>query len=184
MTGGGSGIGQAAVYLLGEAGCNVSVADLNTAGGAAVVGAIEPAGGRAQFVLTDVSDESSVQRMVNSAVAAYGRLDGACNAAGIPQRGKLLHDVTLEEWDHCIAVNLRGLFICNKYQIAAMLETGGGSIVNIASTAAMVGFPNAGEYCASKAGVMGLVRGAAVDETHQGATQGVLQQLTLSNILA
>lgn len=184
VTGGGSGIGQAAAELLGEVGCNVTVADLNAAGGAVTVSAIEKAGGRAQFVQTDVSNESSVQSMVNSAVTTYGRLDGACNAAGVSQRGKLLHDVTLEEWDRCHGVNLRGLFLCNKYEIAAMLKTGGGAIVNIASTAAVVGFPNGAEYCASKAGVMGLVRGAAIDYATKGIrVNAVLPGGTLTPML-
>jgi len=168
VTGGGSGIGGAAVQLLAEAGALVTIADLNEAHGTAMVELVTKNGGKAQFVKTNVSDEQSVKHMVDFAVAAYGRLDGACNAAGVPQRGKPLADVTIEEWDNCHSVNLRGLFLCNKYQILAMLKNGGGSIVNIASTAAVVGFPNGAEYCASKAGVLGLVRGAAIDYATQG----------------
>ncbi|MGD9661808.1 MAG: SDR family NAD(P)-dependent oxidoreductase [Porticoccaceae bacterium] len=168
VTGGGSGIGGAAVQLLAEAGALVTIADLSESHGNEMVKSITSNGGKAQFVKTNVSDEQSVKHMVDFAVAAYGRLDGACNAAGVPQRGKPLADVTIEEWDNCHSVNLRGLFLCNKYQILAMLKNGGGSIVNIASTAAVVGFPNGAEYCASKAGVLGLVRGAAIDYATQG----------------
>lgn len=168
VTGGGSGIGAAVAQMLGEAGCKVTVADLNPGNAAAVADAITVAGGTAQAVTANVADEASVAAMVGAAVSAYGRLDGACNAAGVPQVGKLLHEVSLDEWDRCHAVNLRGLFLCNRAEIAAMLETGGGAIVNIASTAAMVGFPNGAEYCASKAGAMGLTRGAAIDYATRG----------------
>jgi NAD(P)-dependent dehydrogenase (short-subunit alcohol dehydrogenase family) len=133
-----------------------------------MVDTIIGAGGKAQFIKTDISNEESVKQMVDAAVSLYGRLDGACNAAGVPQAGKLLADVSLEEWDRCHSINLRGTFLCNKYQIIAMLNNGGGSIVNIVSTSANVGFPNAAEYCASKAGVMGLVRGAAIDYATKG----------------
>lgn len=167
VTGGGSGIGEAVSRMLGEAGCLVTVADLNADKAQAVASVIGAAGGTAQAVQADVADEASVAAMVDAAVSAYGRLDGACNAAGVPQRGKLLHEVELGEWDMCHAVNLRGLFLCNKHEIRAMLAKGG-AIVNIASTAAMVGFPNGGEYCASKAGAVGLTRAAAIDYATKG----------------
>lgn len=168
VTGGGSGIAREVVLLLAEAGASVTVADINETNGLETVRQVVEAGGKAQFCKADVADPASVQGMVRAAVDAYGKLDGACNAAAVPQRGKPLHEVTLEEWDLCHKINLRGLFLCNKYQIEAMLKTGGGSIVNIASTAATVGFPNGAEYCASKAGVLGLTRGAAVDYATQG----------------
>jgi NAD(P)-dependent dehydrogenase (short-subunit alcohol dehydrogenase family) len=168
VTGGGSGIGEAVALLLGEAGCKVIVADLGREAGDRVAAAITAAGGTALSVRTDVSSETDVKALVDAAVTAYGRLDGACNAAGVPQRGKPMHEVTLADWDFVHSVNLRGLFLCNKYQVAAMLENGGGAIVNIASTAASVGFPNGAEYCASKAGVMGLVRGSAIDYATRG----------------
>lgn len=168
VTGGGSGIGEAVSLLLGEAGCRVTVADRNTVAAQKVADAVQAAGGTARASGADVSSEADVRAMVDGAVQAFGRLDGACNAAGVQQRGKLLHEVTTDEWDLCHGVNLRGLYFCNKYQIIAMLANGGGAIVNIASTAAMVGFPNGAEYCASKAGVMGLVRGAAIDYATRG----------------
>ncbi len=167
VTGGGSGIGEAAALLLGEAGCKVTVADLDGGKARNVADQIVQRGGTASAVEADVSDEASVIAMVDHAISQFGGLDGACNAAGVPQRGKLLHEVDLEEWDLCHGVNLRGLFLCNKYQIKAMLEKGG-AIVNIASTAAMVGFPNGAEYCASKAGVLGLTRGSAIDYATRG----------------
>lgn len=168
VTGGGSGIGRAAAILLAEAGCKVTVADRSEEAARSVTGEIQAKGGTAQAVRADVSQEAQVRAMVDAAIAAYGGLQGAVNAAGVPQVGKLTHEVTLEEWDRCHNVNLRGLFLCNKYQIIAMLAAGSGSIVNIASTSAMVGFPNGSEYCASKAGVMGLVRGSAIDYATKG----------------
>lgn len=167
VTGGGSGIGEAAALLLGEAGCKITVADLDGGKARNVADQIVQRGGAASAVEADVSDEASVIAMVDHAISQFGGLDGACNAAGVPQRGKLLHEVDLEEWDLCHGVNLRGLFLCNKYQIKAMLAKGG-AIVNIASTAAMVGFPNGAEYCASKAGVLGLTRGSAIDYATKG----------------
>ena len=185
VTGGANGIGGAVSELLGEARCRVTIADLNPDAGNAIVAKIEKAGGTACFIRTDVSSQADVMAMVDSAVATYGRLDGACNAAGVAQRGKLMHEVSLDEWDRCHGVNLRGLFLCNKYEVTAMLDTGGGSIVNIASTAAMVGFPNGSEYCASKAGVMGLVRGGAIDYATRGIRiNAVLPGGTLTPMLA
>lgn len=165
VTGGGSGIGIAIVELLVEAGANVLVADRNEA---AAQAAARQFGSSVSAIGADVSNETDVRTMVDAAVTRFGRLDGACNAAGVPQTGKALHEVSADEWDRCHSVNLRGLFLCNKYQIAAMLQSGGGSIVNIVSTAAMVGFPNGAEYCASKSGVLGLVRGAAIDYATKG----------------
>lgn len=168
VTGGGSGIGRAAALLLGEAGCKVTVADRSEDAAKSVSAEIQAKGGTAQAIAADISDEAQVRAMVDAAVSAYGGLQGAVNAAGVPQVGKLAHEITLDEWDRCHNVNLRGLFLCNKYEIIAMLASGGGSIVHIASTAASVGFPNGAEYCASKAGVMGLVRGSAIDYATKG----------------
>ena len=163
VTGGGSGIGRAAVEMLCDAGARVTVADLNEAGGNAVVTAARGRAGEAQFVRTDVSSEDSVKALVAAAVSRYGRLDAAINAAGVLQHWKRVADLTAAEWDFVCNINLRGVFLCMKYQILSMLETGGGAIVAISSVAATLGFPMSGEYCASKAGVMGLVRAAATD---------------------
>jgi NAD(P)-dependent dehydrogenase (short-subunit alcohol dehydrogenase family) len=161
VTGGGSGIGRAAVEILLDAGALVTVADVNEEGGRAVVAGA--ASGTAQFVRTDVSSEQSVEAMVAAAVARFGRLDCAINAAGVVQHWKKVADISTQEWDFVNNINLRGMFFCIKYQIRAMLATGGGAIVAIASIAANLGFPMSGEYCASKAGVLGLVRAAATD---------------------
>lgn len=168
VTGGGSGIGRAAVEILCEAGACVTVADLNEEGGNAVVAGAARGAGKARFVRVDVSSEDSVRDLVAIAVASYGRLDAAINAAGVVQHWKRVHELSAAEWDFVVNINLRGMFFCLKHQIAAMLKSGGGAIVAIASIAANLGLPMSGEYCASKAGVMGLVRAAATDYAKSG----------------
>jgi 2,5-dichloro-2,5-cyclohexadiene-1,4-diol dehydrogenase 1 len=168
VTGGGSGIGRAAVEILCDAGAFVTVADLDENGGNTVVARAGDRNGRAQFVRTDVSNEDGVRAMVAAAVNGFGRLDGAINAAGVVQHWKRVHEISAEEWDFVVNINLRGMFFCLKHQIASMLATGGGSIVAIASIAATLGLPHSAEYCASKAGVTGLVRAAATDYAKDG----------------
>jgi 2,5-dichloro-2,5-cyclohexadiene-1,4-diol dehydrogenase 1 len=163
VTGGGSGIGRAAVELLTALGAAVTAADVNAPAGESVAAAANRAGpGRAQFVRADVADESAVHALVGAAVAFGGRLDGAINSAAIVQHGKPLAELSTAEWDACMAVNLRGLFFCTKYEILAMLPAGG-AICAISSIAATMAFTNSPDYCASKAGVTGLVRSAAYD---------------------
>ena len=168
VTGGGSGVGRAASKRLAEFRCKVTVADYAGDSAAETAAMIAQAGGEAQAIKADVTREDDVRRMVDAAVGKFGRLDGACNAAGIPQHGKATHELTTAQWDASHGVNLRGLFFCNKYQILAMLETGGGAIVNIASTLSAVAVVNSAEYSAAKAGVLGLVRGAALDYGTRG----------------
>jgi NAD(P)-dependent dehydrogenase (short-subunit alcohol dehydrogenase family) len=168
VTGGASGIGKAAVQMLIEAGCFVTVADFDETA-AQFVGSLDKSGdGRAQFIRTDVSQETSVRGMVEAAVAKYGRLHGAINSAGIGPRGKPIHELSADQWDSCLNVNLRGIFLCVKHEIAAMLDTGGGAIVAVSSASGVMGNLNSSEYCASKAGVTGLVRGVAIDYAQRG----------------
>jgi NAD(P)-dependent dehydrogenase (short-subunit alcohol dehydrogenase family) len=169
VTGGASGIGYAAVELLASAGCAVTIADIDEAAGRQRSAQLERSGtGKVQFIRTDVSREADVQAMVDAAVAAFGRLDGAINCAGVPPRNKPLHEITTDHWDASDGINLRGMFLCFKYEIMAMLKTGGGSIVGISSTAATSAVPGSAEYCATKSGVNGLVRGAALDYADKG----------------
>lgn len=167
VTGGASGIGKAAVQLLAQAGDAVTIADLDAAAGEQLAREVTSAGGRAQFVRTDVRDEDTVRAMVERAVSAYGKLDAAINSAGVPQRGKPLHELTAADWDVCSDINLRGIFFCLKHEIAAMLGRGG-AIVAVSSAAAVKGLINSADYCASKAGVTGMVRGAAIDYAAAG----------------
>ena len=167
VTGASSGIGRQIALKLAALGCQVTLGDVNERAGLDVVSDIETAGGRAQFVRTDISDESSVQHMVASAVSTYGQLDGACNSAAIPGCNKPLTEISVEDWDHGHAVNARGTFLCNKHEIAAMLEKGG-SIVNISSTAAVRGLFGLADYSSTKASIVSVTRTAAIEFASQG----------------
>lgn len=168
VTGGGSGIGRACAERLAREGCSVMVADRDADGGRDTVSAIAAVGGTARFTLLDVADEASVVASVAATTDAFGRIDGAINSAGVPQTAQAVHRLDAEDWLRVIGINLNGMFYCLKHQIAAMLETGGGAIVAISSAAALKGLLNSADYCASKAGILGLVRGAAVDYAEQG----------------
>jgi len=171
VTGGGSGIGAAAVLLMARVGARVTVADINEAGGQDVVGKVVADGGEAQFVRTDISDEGDVEAMIHAAVAAYGRLDGAFNNAGIPAyshqgKGKsltCLDTMPVEIFRRGIEINVVGTFLCMKYEIAAMKATGGGSIVNTSSGAGVLAIAGAPDYVAAKHAVIGLTKSAALD---------------------
>lgn len=163
VTGGASGIGKATAELLAGRGWAVAIADVNEAEGRAIADRITAAGGEAIFVLTDVRDEDAVRHLVNQSVESFSRLDGAVNCAGVAASTKRIHEMEAGDWDRCLDINLRGMFLCMKYQIDAMRASGGGAIVAISSAAAQVGSSHSAEYCASKAGILGLVRGAACD---------------------
>lgn len=163
VTGAASGMGKATALLLARQGAAVVLADLDQEKGEAVQQEIVAGGGRAQFVRTNIASETDVIRMVETAVNSFGRLDGAFNNAGIEMAYKPLHELTLTDWSKRIDINLTGTFLCLKYEIAAMLQTGGGSIVNTSSILGQVGAANVSDYAASKHGVSGLTRCAAND---------------------
>lgn len=163
VTGAGSGIGQATANAFAKYGAKVAVADVNKEGGAATVDAIAAAGGEAIFIEADVADESQVKQMVEQTVSAFGRLDYAHNNAGIDGEQAPLADQPTENWNRVIAINLSGVFYGMKYEIPAMLEHGGGAIVNTASVAGLKGFGNIAPYVASKHGVAGLTKAAVAD---------------------
>lgn len=163
VTGAGSGIGRASAAAFAAAGAAVTVVDVNARLGHETVEQITAAGGTAQFVEADVTDESSVASAVSAARSAYGSLDYAHNNVGIEDFGVNVHEYRLEDWQRIISVNLTGVFISMKHELPVMLEAGAGSIVNTSSGLAMVGAPNLGGYCASKAGITGLTRVAAVE---------------------
>jgi len=168
VTGGGSGIGREAAILFAAEGANVLVADWVPEGALATVDDIRAAGGVAEFSRTDVSDSASVQAMVAQAVASFGRLDVAFNNAGISSPSHFIADMPEDLYDRILAVNLRGVFLCLKYEIPAILASGGGAIVNTASVGAHVGEPGLGAYCAAKHGVLGLTKNAALEYGAQG----------------
>ena len=167
VTGAAGGIGKSTSLVLAGHGANVVVTDITEAG-EDVVAEISASGGSAMFVRADVTDDESASSLVKQAVAEFGRLDGAFNNAGIEQLSKPLHDITPAEWDRALRVNLTGIFNCLRHEVIAMRETGGGAIVNTASSLGVVAVANAAEYVASKHGVVGLSRAAAVDYGVEG----------------
>lgn len=168
VTGGCGGIGGAAAEILCSRGASVLIADRETSGAEETLSNIRAAGGRAIFLKTDVTQEADVEAMVAAAVSEFGGLHGAFNNAGISNRGGLMHQTPLADWHKTIGVNMTGVFLCMKHQIAYFLEHGGGSIVNTSSGAGILGFPHAPSYVASKHGVAGLTRAAAVDYSSRG----------------
>ncbi len=168
VTGGASGIGQAAAVLFARRGASVAVADRNTQGGAETVALIEAEGSQGQFFETDVTDEDQVSALVASVVSAFGQLDYAFNNAGITHPSRLFHELTLEQWDEMIAVNLTSVFLCMKHEIIQMLAQGGGAIVNTASGAAIIPAPGQPHYTAAKRGVLGLTTYAADELNNKG----------------
>jgi NAD(P)-dependent dehydrogenase (short-subunit alcohol dehydrogenase family) len=163
VTGAGGGIGRAASLIFAGAGARVVVSDIDAASGDETVKQISNQGGTAMFVKTDITDETSVAALVARTVSAYGTLDGAFNNAGIAPSHKSFHEISRVAWNRVIDVDLTGAFLCMKHEIGAMLQTGGGSIVNTASALGVVGVPSAGDYIAAKHGVIGLTKSAAVD---------------------
>lgn len=168
VTGGSGGMGRAIALAFAAAGCRVIVSDVAVAGGEETVALVQEAGGVAQFVRADVSSSADVQAMVASAVEAFGRLDYAVNAAAIEFEVDYLADLADEDWDRMLDVNLKSVFLCMKHEINAMLAGGGGAIVNIASTNSYRPQAHQSAYTASKFGVLGLTKSAAVDYAPRG----------------
>jgi NAD(P)-dependent dehydrogenase (short-subunit alcohol dehydrogenase family) len=168
VTGGSTGIGHAAALRFAEEGSQVVLADVNTEDGLATVDEIDEMGGEATFVETDVSDPADVENMVETAVDTYGGLDFAFNNAGVEGDDSVASEQTLDNWEQVIDVNLKGVFLGMRAEIPAMLESGGGAIVNTASIAGVVGFPELSPYVASKHGVIGLTKTAALEYSGEG----------------
>lgn len=168
VTGGASGIGEAAVRLFSEHGAKVTAADVNRDAGEALALELSAVGRAVQFIQTDISSEASVQAMVALAEATYGRLDGAFNNAAIANGPQLLADLSFEEFKKVFAVNAFGTFLCMKYEIQAMLRSGGGSIVNTSSVNALIYDATLGAYSSSKHAITGLTRAAAAEYGEQG----------------
>jgi len=163
ITGGSSGIGRSAGLVFAKAGARVVVAARRTAEGDETVQMIRAAGGEACFVQTDVSHAAAVQTLVTTCVARYGRLDYAVNNAGIEGSIVPLIDYTEEDWDTIIRINLKGVWLCMKAEIVQMQQHGGGAIVNVASIGGLIGFPRMGPYVATKHGIIGLTKTAALE---------------------
>jgi NAD(P)-dependent dehydrogenase (short-subunit alcohol dehydrogenase family) len=168
VTGASSGIGRATALAFAANGAAVVIADVNEQDGQAAANEIADSGGRSIFVATDVSKRAEVEELVSQTVSAYGGLDFAFNNAGIEGEMASTVDCTEEDWDRVLGINLKGIWLCMRAEIPVMLERGGGSIVNCASVAGLVGFTNACAYSASKHGVVGLTKTTALEYSTSG----------------
>jgi NAD(P)-dependent dehydrogenase (short-subunit alcohol dehydrogenase family) len=169
VTGAGGGIGRASAEIFVREGARgVVVVDVKKDGGEETVAGIRSAGGDAHYLDADVSDEDSVARMVRFAVDTYGALDCAHNNAGVSGVRAPLVECELAEWDRVVRVNLTSVFLCLKHELRQMVGQGGGAIVNTSSAAGLVGIPGLPHYVASKHGVLGLTKTAALEFARQG----------------
>lgn len=168
VTGGGSGIGEACSLMLAQQGAAVAVVDLKLEVAQKVADSIQSKGGKAIAVVADVSDDAQVAKAVAETVSKLGGLHIAVNNAGIGGDQAPTADQTVAGWRKVISINLDGVFYCMRNQIPAMLKSGGGSIVNIASILGQVGFANSSGYVAAKHGVVGLTRASALEYATQG----------------
>jgi NAD(P)-dependent dehydrogenase (short-subunit alcohol dehydrogenase family) len=168
VTGAASGIGRATARLLAREGAKVLVADIDPEGGRETVDGISRDGGQAEFVETDVSQADQVQAMVARAVARFGRLDVLHNNAYWAPLNTPVVETTEEQWQRTIDVTLKSVYLGCKFAIPVMVERGGGSIVNTASTAALVASPQFAAYAAAKGGVVALTRNVAFDYGPRG----------------
>lgn len=168
ITGGGGGIGRASALAFAKAGAHVAVTDRDTEAGAETLRLVQALGAKALFIEADVTQAAAVETMVAQVVAHFGRLDCAFNNAGIEEEHMRLADCTEDTFDRIMGVNVKGVWLCMKYQLQQMLAQGGGSIVNTASVAGLVGAPKMSAYSASKHAVLGLTKSAAVEYGRKG----------------
>jgi NAD(P)-dependent dehydrogenase (short-subunit alcohol dehydrogenase family) len=163
VTGAGSGIGRATAMAFGASGAKVAVADINLEAAEETVASIREAGGEALALRCDVTKSAEVAALVAAIVERHGRLDVAFNNAGIEGETTRIDQCEEERFDRIVGVNLKGVWLCLREELRQMLRQGGGSIVNMASIAGIQGFPSINSYVASKHGVVGLTRAAALE---------------------
>ena len=168
VTGAGSGIGRATAIAFAAEGAEVVLADIDTVGNEQTARLVAEHGGRVLAVKCDVTSSSDIQAVIGQTVQEFGRLDVAFNNAGIEQPPAPLVDIDEDEWSRLLDIDLRSAFLCMKYEIPAMLEHGGGSIVNTSSGAGVVGIRGQAAYVAAKHGLIGLTKSAALDYAAQG----------------
>lgn len=168
VTGASSGIGRATALAFAREGAKVVVSDVTIDDGNETVQFIKKAGGEAVFVKADVAHAADVETLVQQTIATYGRLDCAHNNAGISGPLTAVADTAESKWDRVIAINLKGVWLCMKYELQHMVKQGSGAIVNTASGAGLVGIAGASAYVASKHGVLGLTKTAALEYAKQG----------------
>jgi NAD(P)-dependent dehydrogenase (short-subunit alcohol dehydrogenase family) len=174
VTGAASGIGRSCAELYARDGARVVVSDIDEAGGAETVRLISDAGGEAIFVRADVGQPEENEALVRRAVEKFGRLDFACNNAGVGGEQAPVADYSLEGWQRVININLSSVFYAMKYQIPAMLANDGGAIVNMGSILSQVAFATSSAYVAAKHGLLGLSKTAAVEYSEQGVRINVV----------
>jgi NAD(P)-dependent dehydrogenase (short-subunit alcohol dehydrogenase family) len=167
VTGAANGIGRASALAFAREGASVAIADVSEQGSQDTARLIEETGGRALAVKCDVSRAEDIKAALDKAIEAFGRLDFAFNNAGVEQPIKPAADITQEEWDRIIDIDLRGVFLCMRYEIPLLLKQGGGVIVNTSSGAGVKGFKGQAVYAAAKHGVIGLTKSAALDYASQ-----------------
>jgi NAD(P)-dependent dehydrogenase (short-subunit alcohol dehydrogenase family) len=168
ITGASSGIGRESAKVMAGHGAKIVAVARREAEIAETVQQIEAAGGTATYVVTDVTDGGQVERAVQHAVSTYGGLNAAFNNAGVLEKRESLHEVEDDHFDEIIDVNLKGVFLCMKYEIGHMLENGGGAIVNISSYTGLRGHPKHAIYSTTKHGVLGLTKSAAIGYARKG----------------
>lgn len=162
VTGAGSGIGRAITTLFAEEGARVAVVDVSESDGKETVELLRKRGGDAIFIQGDISNSAIVKRIVETTVKNYERVDILCNNAGVESMGSIL-EITEENWDKVMSINLKGVFLCSKHSVPKMVENGGGVIINIASVLGLIGSKGEAAYCASKGGIISLTRAMALD---------------------
>ena len=168
VTGAATGIGRATAIEFARNGAAVVVSDVNTAEGLKTANLIESEGGEATFVECDVSASADVEALISQVLKKHGRLDAAHNNAGVEGARVPLIDLTEEQWDAVMAVNLKGVWMCMKHEIPQMLEQGGGAIVNTSSVAGLIGMKGSTAYGTAKHGVIGMTKTAALEYAERG----------------
>ncbi|MGO4003406.1 SDR family NAD(P)-dependent oxidoreductase [Pseudomonas fluorescens] len=163
ITGASGGIGRASALLFAKSGARVVLLDRDVAGIEETASQVTSSGGKVYSIPCDITDEEAVASAVDEVVKRFGQLHGAFNNAGVEHTNLPLHELSSVAWDRVLTIDLTGVFYCMKYQIRAMLNAGGGAIVNTASALGSVAIAAASDYIAAKHGVIGLTKGAAVD---------------------
>lgn len=184
VTGGGAGIGRATALAFANEGARVVIGNRNAEAGEAVAASIRENGGEASFLRTDVSSEADVKALVEHAVSTFGGLDAAFNNAGIGGAPGPLAEQSIENFDKVMNINVKGVWLSMKYEIQAMLASGGGAIVNNSSVGGLLGFAGVGIYSASKHAVMGLTKSAALEYSARGIRVNAVNPAVIRTAMA